>query len=246
MSVFDQYRREAWPYEYACTLHVKSLSGGVPSDPKVAEGWIRSKFTETDDRIRDRVMEAVVERRVQKTDAAVGENGVTVVSPAQELDDAIEQVDSTLHCNGFKRTPSGVLYIEGRQVKAAIKEGASVAVAGDKLKAKGWGKTNKGLQSFLAEHVCVVEDEIVLGVTEPTGVHQRFIHKILPGRGKISAIHYEEYVENVDVAFTVRTDFEFDERDWAMIWLTGGEQGLGASRSQGFGRYSVEQWDRID
>lgn len=152
-------------------------------------------------------------------------------------------VDAERHVNGFKRDEEG-LFIEGRQLKAAIKEAASVAVAGGKLRARGWGTTNKGIQGFLAEHVVVVEDKLHLGVMEPSGVHQRFIHKTLPGRGRISAIHYEEYVEDATIDFTVRTDFDFDERDWAMIWLTGGEQGIGASRSQGFGRYEVTAWER--
>ena len=30
-----------------------------------------------------------------------------------------------------------------------------------------------------------------------------------------------------------------------MIWLTGEQQGIGASRSQGFGRYEVTGWERL-
>lgn len=47
------------------------------------------------------------------------------------------------------------------------------------------------------------------------------------------------------IAATVRTDYEFSEKEWAMIWLTGQEQGIGANRSQGVGRYTVTKWDLI-
>jgi hypothetical protein len=47
----------------------------------------------------------------------------------------------------------------------------------------------------------------------------------------------------VDIPFTVRTDWELSPEQWAMIWLTGQEQGIGASRSQGYGRYTVTKWE---
>lgn len=31
---------------------------------------------------------------------------------------------------------------------------------------------------------------------------------------------------------------------WAMIWLTGEQQGIGATRSQGYGRYTVTRWEQ--
>ena len=44
----------------------------------------------------------------------------------------------------------------------------------------------------------------------------------------------------------MKTDWKFTDEQWAMIWLTGEEQGVGGSRSQGFGRYQVTRWDRIE
>lgn len=102
---------------------------------------------------------------------------------------------------------------------------------------KSWGKTNKGLLGFIAEHVCVVEDRLHLGVTEPTGITQRFVHTF---RG--SGIQYEEYVADAVIDFTVLADWDFADEQWAMIWLTGEQQGIGATRSQGFGRYTVTHW----
>lgn len=226
MSKFDKYRKDAWPYEFAATIRVPAISGGVPADPKISEGWIRSKFDEKDALIHAMVADTMLEREV-------------------DFGEATKIVDAQQNVNGFKRNGHG-LYIEGRQVKAAIKEATSVAVAAGKIPMKNWGKTNKHLQGFVAEHVVVVEDEIPLGADEASGVHQRFIHKYDPSvKRRISAIHYEEYVENAEMNFTVRTDFNFKEKDWAMIWLTGEQQGIGASRSQGFGRYEVTRWESV-
>jgi hypothetical protein len=200
------------------------ICGGVPGNQKVAEGWIKSKLNDKDDIIRAMVFETMVERGIE------------------EMDDAAALVDANMHVNGFKSNGDG-LYIEGRQIKAGIKEAALIAVSSGNLNGRGWGKTNKGLRSFVAEHVVVVEDKIPLGATEPSGVQQRFIHKVTKS-GAVSAIHYEEYVEGATLDFTVRTDYDFSERDWAMIWLTAEQQGVGASRSQGFGRYEVTRWEK--
>lgn len=221
MSVFAKFKDEMYPYRFSGQLHVGVIAGGVPTDPNVAEGWLRTKLgKDKDDLIREKVAEVMVERAVT-------------------ADEATAIVNDTKHLNGFKRDESG-LYIEGRQLKAALKEAASIAVAAGKLGSRGWGRTNKGLLSYLAEHVFVVEDRLYLGVTEPTGVAQRFVHTF---RG--TGIQYEEFVEDAKVDFTVISDHDFSAKDWAAIWLCGEQNGIGASRSQGFGRYEVTRWDRI-
>lgn len=219
-SVFAQAKLDHFPFRYAGQLTVGTIVGGTPTDPKVAEGWLRTKLGGTDDRIREMVAETMVER------------GVTAA-------EATEIVNINQHLNGFKRDEKG-LYIEGRQLKAALKEAASCAMAVDKLKSKGWGKTNKGLLNFMAEHVFVVEERLYLGVTEPTGVNQKFVHTF---RG--SGIQYEEFVTDAVIDFTVIADHAFSPSDWAAIWTSGEQQGIGASRSQGYGRYDVTRWDTL-
>jgi hypothetical protein len=221
MGVFDKYKQEMYPHRFAGQIHVGVIAGGIPTDPKVAEGWLKTKLgVDKDELIRQQVAETMVER------------GITA-------DEAAEVVNTNKHLNGFKRDENG-LYYEGRQLKAALKEAASVAVAAGKLTARGWGKTNKGLLSYLAEHVFVVEDRLHLGVAEPTGIAQRFVHTF---RG--SGIQYEEYVEDAKVDFTVISDHDFSAKEWAAIWTCGEQQGIGASRSQGYGRYEVTRWDRL-
>jgi hypothetical protein len=214
-SVFAKYQARAYPYVFSIELHIPCIAGGTPTDPKVAEGWLKTKLVGRDDLIREAVAEVMVER------------GVTA-------EEATKLVDINKHLNGFRRDESG-LYIEGRQAKAMIKEAANVRWPKDR-----WGPSNKGTLSFFPEHVFVQEDHIPLGVSEPSGVMQRFVHT---WRG--SGIQYEEYVDDAKISFTVATDFKFSEEQWALLWLTAEQQGLGASRSQGYGRFEVRKWELV-
>lgn len=237
--VFSRYDQESYEYRFQVTLDVGVLVGGVPSDPKVAEGWLRSKLQESDDRIREMVAEVMVEREVDAETAA------KIVNEMKNL-------------NGFKRTPDGVLFIEGRQVKAALKEAASIAVSAGKVQMIGWGSTRKWLTKFLPEHVFVIEETIpvfqrfplddgsedefsYVPVTAATGINQQFVHT---HRG--SSIQYQEFIRDAVVKFTVITDHNFTTKDWGMIWTTGERNGLGASRSQGYGTYAVTAWEAVE
>lgn len=215
-SVFAKpsYQAAAYPNRFVGELLIATVAGGTPTDPKVAEGWLRTKLADKDDLIRDAVAEVMVERGV-------------------DAETASQIVSTNRHLNGFKRDDSG-LYIDGRQLKACIKEAACVRWPSER-----WGPTRKGTKSFFAEHVFVTEDRLPLGVSEPTGVMQRFVHTF---RG--NGIQYEEYVENAKVSFSVISDHDFKAQEWAMLWLTAEQQGLGASRSQGFGRFEVTRWDK--
>lgn len=218
-SAFATYTDDAWPHRFTGTITVRNLAGGVPTDPKVAEGWLRTKLADKDDLIREAVAQTMVER------------GVTA-------DEAAKLVDTNKHLNGFKRNEHG-LYIEGRQLKAAIKEAAGVARAAEKLKPK-WGATNKGVLGFVAEHIMVVEDVLQLDVTEASRVLQSFPKNPRTGQ---TGIQYTEIINEASFDFTIISDYKFADQEWAMLWLTGEQQGIGASRSQGFGRYEVTRWD---
>lgn len=225
-SVFAQHIPQAWPYCYAGTLHIARLAAGVPSDPNVAEGWLRTKLAPKEDLLREMIAEVMADMSVT-------------------ADEAARIVDKRKHLNRFHQDPErgGELYIEGRQLKAAIKEAVSVAVTVGKIPIKVANiKTTKMIWGFVAEHIQVVEDRLYLGVTKPADVHQSFPENKKAG---VRGIQYTEICRDVKADFTVITDHEFSDRDWAMLWLTGEQQGIGASRSQGFGRYEVTRWERI-
>jgi hypothetical protein len=217
-SVFAKYIPQAYPYNFRVVLKVGRIAGGTPTDPKVAEGWLKTKLVDSkDDLLREQVAEVMMERGVSTEEAA-------------------KVISKEKHLNGFKRElETGELYIEGRQVKAMIKENANIRWPKER-----WGPTRKGTLSFFAEHVFVPEDHVGLGVSEPSGVNQRFVHTF---RG--SGIQYEEYVDDAELSFTVTTDYDFQAQEWAMLWLTAEQNGLGASRSQGYGRFDVVDWKKI-
>lgn len=216
MSAFAKYETKNYPHRFTISLSVATIAGGTPTDPKVAEGFLKTKLAAKDDLIREAVAEIMIER------------GVTA-------DEAVGIVNTNKHLNGFKRDELG-LYIEGRQLKACIKEAANVAMSVGKLPAR-WGNTKKGILGFVSEHIFVVEDRLHLGVSEPTGIMQRFVHTF---RG--AGIQYEEYIEDAKITATIETDYDFKEEEWAALWLTAQRQGIGATRSQGFGRFVVTDW----
>jgi hypothetical protein len=251
IGVFDSMLAKSFPYRFNGQLTVKTIAGGVPSDPRVAEGWLKTKMgLDKEEQLQKAVAEVMVER------------GIT-------LEEATEQVNKFKNLNGFKRlvepmgpdeqdvaaytvdTVAGQLYIEGRQLKAAIKEAISVAAAVGKVDLKGWGLTRKWINAFAAEHLFIVEDRLPLYVydengdlqpaTEPTDVVQRFVKNKMGQMG----ISYEEYIDEAIVHFTLSSDNNFDNEFYGMLWTTGEQQGLGASRSQGFGRYKVTRWEKI-
>jgi hypothetical protein len=222
-SVFADWRTKSYPFTFQGELLVGTLVGGVPSDKDIARGWIESSMKDKESnqqRIQELVAQTMVERNVTQAEA-------------------VEIVNDLKNLNGFKKDPERGLFIDGRQLKAALKEAVSVAVAAGKLEMTGWGSTRKWLTNYFPEHVFVMEERLYLGVEKPTDVFQQFVHT---HRG--SSIQYQEYVESVTIQFTVVTDHDFTDKDWAMIWTTGEMNGLGASRSQGYGTYQVTRWEK--
>lgn len=234
-SVFADIRDRSFKYRYHGTIEVGTLVGGIPSDPNVARGWLETKLktSTTEERIQQMVSEVMVERKVTAAEA-------------------LDIVNTKKNLNGFKRAMStdnvdleGVLYYEARQLKAALKEAVSVAVAADKIKQQGWGTTRKWISGFFPEHVFILEEKLYLRhrdgtpVIEPTDILQQFVHTRFG-----SSIQYQEYVTDVQFNFTVVADYLFTDQDWGMIWTTGELNGLGASRSQGYGTYKVIKWEK--
>jgi hypothetical protein len=244
-NVFRAYQDEIYKYKFDGRIVVDQLMGGTPSDPKVAEGWLKTKMgLDKDTIIQNAVAEVMAQRNVTEGEA-------------------LKEIDSKRHLNGFKRErcpncpEKGLcggthpLIIEGRHMKAMLKEAASVARSVNNLPAR-MGSTNKGVLSFVAEHVIVVEKTLIVGVKdhatgkvvdaiEPTDILQSFPKNPIT---KQTGIQYCEFVENAHIDFTVVSDYDFTEQEWAAMWITGGNQGIGASRSQGYGRFEITKWDR--
>lgn len=227
-SVFAKAKAHLWKYNYAVSFAITDFVAGLPSNPRVAEGWLRMRLQGND--VALRVM-------VEQTMAETGTG----------FDESVEKTISNLGnlLTVFKRQ-NGNLVFDGKNVKAAIKEAYMVALAAGHFgEKKKWGKTGKGLKSFTAEHIMVPDRFITIchldgtPFTEPTRIQQRFVHG--PNG---PAITYEEVCDPCMLNFNIRSDWDFGN-EWEAAMVTGEEQGIGACRSQSFGRYSVTRFDKI-
>jgi hypothetical protein len=220
VSVFAKYHRKYYPYLYNATISVQNIAGGVPSDPKVAEGWLRSKVKLNDEVIREAVAATMLERNIDR-------------------DAAIEIVNANKSLNGFRRDAKG-LYIPGHYVKACIKEAVSIAVNAGNLPSRGWGTTGKGSKEWIPEHIFCINDRLHFGADEPDDIEQTFVH-VWNGNG----IKYEEIMTMVELDFQIETDYKVTDAQWQAIWETGQNNGIGASRRLGHGKFSMTRWEQV-
>lgn len=216
---------------YACTIQLRGkLLGGIPKSPDIIEGWLRSKAgINEDEEVRQAMLRTLVELGAE-------------VSPDmsyEQLEEASKKLAAIKQTNGFKRD-NGSLVIEDRQLKALIKEAVNILYAGER-----WGKTKKGPRNFTAERVFVQPAMIPLGRTEPDGIELMMVHASTP-QGPRSSLSYHEYVENALITFEVMAlRNEIEPQQWAEIWVLAQENGLGACRSQSYGRFDVVSWETI-
>ena len=134
---FAKYAADAWPYRFRWAARVTDLHGGTPRNPDVVRSWLAAKAGWTDE---------------QQIDAEVAK--IFALDPEAPDEQVAAEAAGNLadrRVNGFRRDEHG-LYLEGRCLKACIKEGASIARATLKI-GKRWGDTGKGVHAFVAEHV---------------------------------------------------------------------------------------------
>lgn len=229
MGVFDEKAGDLFA-RYQATLQFRDrLVGGVPKRADVMYGWIRTKAGVED-----------VEEIRQMMLRTLGELGVEVPEGAtfEEMEKASVSVAQKSGV-GFKRDDQG-LYIEDRQVKAAIKEATNVLFAGDR-----WGPTKKGPKSFVAERVFVNPSHIYLDRREPDGV-EMFVGHVNGPRGPQSNLTLYEYVERpvVTIELKVLRD-SVEAQNWPQLWVFMQENGIGALRSQSYGRFDVVDWKKL-
>lgn len=204
------------------------LLGGIPKSPDIIEAWLRSKAGITnEEEIRQATLRTLIDLGAE-------------VSPEMSYDElasASKSLAAIKSTNGFKRDEDG-LYIEDRQLKALIKEAVNILYAGDR-----WGKTKKGPRSFTAERVFIQPPKIHVGRAEPDGIELMMVHASTP-MGPRNSLAYHEYIEGARLSFSVQVlRDEILPENWAEIWVLAQENGLGACRSQSYGRFDVIKWE---
>jgi len=212
-------------------LHVKNrIVGGTPTNPKLIEGWLKANMPEVTEDERAKLAATTLE----------------------QVKDVVEE-ESKAMWTTFKKDVTGVLFIEGRQVKAAFKEAANIlreALIKQDKKGKPDEKKNRftGFKSKLAERLFVEEERIFLirpgigPVTKPSGTEERPIH-VMTAMGERTALKRYDYVSDVDLTFTVRwlDDGLMDDELLTVLLDYMGWNGLGADRSQGEGLFEVKE-----
>lgn len=222
------------------------IMGGIPKDPKIIEGWLRSKTGVTS----EEEIKQMVLRTLEESGAEVRPD-----MTFEELEAAASKIAGVKNTNGFKVTepgPGGKLYIESRYIKACLRECVNIEYAGERM-----GPTRKGAKAFFAERAFVNPDKIVLNHIggagkvvpigpQPDGV-DLFIGHVTGPKGPQSTLTYHEYVINPVIDFEVMVSHDcVGADDWAAIWVNAQEIALGALRSQGFGRFDVLAWKCIE
>lgn len=152
---------------------------------------------------------------------------------------------------GFKKTAEG-LFIEGRQVKACLK---TQAVNLD------YGTSRKGYRQVIDHGFVISPDRVYLmretdgklvHIPEPDGTEERVQH-ITDARGKRSCISKYDFVDDCFIDFTVevlcrkkkgaKEEMILDKKQIKDMLLLAERDGLGACRSQGFGRFRVVEFE---
>lgn len=207
------------------------VMGGTPKRPDVIEAWLRKNTGVTEQ-----------DELLMMTRRTLAEQGIEVAENAT-MDDMIAASKSMAverNTNGFKFDATTGLYIETRQIKAGLKECVNILFAGER-----WGRTFKGPKNYLAERVYVEGDTVPLGRMQPDGI-EMIIGHINGPQGEKSTLTYHEYVLRATCSIVVASLEDCITTDqWSAIWQLSMDNGFGALRSQGHGRYDVTAITRL-
>ena len=136
----------------------------------------------------------------------------------------------------FKRDAQG-LYYEGRTVRGHLKDCA--------LQVQGFYPAVKNFRAKFVNRVYIQDDKIRLLregqlVTVIDGTETRFI-QVMTRQGPRSAIKYLDYVDQPHLTFVVQImdDGVIKLEHLQTVLDYGSMHGMGAERSQGWGRYTV-------
>ena len=201
-SVFKKAHDKVFTYRRVQIQFENKLMGGTPKDPNIIAGFIRTKGTMRDvgyqvtpDMSLEELMVAQNERpnlslEQLAMEEKIKENDERIV----EISERVADLKNTV---GFKFDENG-LYIEGRAIKAAIKESANIMFGGERA-----GPTRKGFKNYVAERIVVVEDKVYLNRTEPDGV-ETFTGHVTGPQGPRSTLTRYEYVEKPILTFHLK------------------------------------------
>jgi hypothetical protein len=207
---------------YRVTIKIRDrICGGMPRNPDLIKTWVESTTGHADE---------ISEKLIQ-------ENAELIVNAVAEK------------CwNGFPEDAEHGLFIPCRNIKACLKQSAQLL---------GIYKKNRGSKQILAEGMEVKGDSergdrVYLGKKEADGTDESAIH-VMTAQGPRTALRRMDYVTEPTLSFEIwvlktapQETRHIGEEQLVDILAHASENGLGASRSQGEGKFSVESFEKID
>ena len=184
------------------------LVGGIPRTEKLIDNWLAA-------------------RAPSKAPAGA----VSLVELAEQVAGEVDAQPEVMAV-GFKRQ-DGQVYIEGRQIKAMLKEAANILKGPQFLDVKN-------AMSKLAERVFVEPDKLFIAPLDAVKEEERPVH-VMTRLGPRTSLKRYEYVVGPFVEFRLRVlaDGIFGEEDLRTMLEYAQFNGLGADRSQGEGTFTL-------
>lgn len=237
---------------YRVTIEfLTQLEGGVPTNPDMIRNWIRARMKKAGRAVGDEELERLVQEHANKAPRLA------------EAETTEAMVADSLLWNTFARDVEGRPCFEARCVKAFFKENANILkdVLAAEAKAQGRGQKTKkdgsdgGSVYNTMYRAKVAEQLFVEGVYLPLmrrgepladvdGQAEKAVH-VMTMQGPRNALKRFDFIDPergpVSLAFDVRVlrDGVVTEHDLLRMLEHGQENGMGASRSQGCGRFKV-------
>lgn len=207
MEDIDKFHEELYDIWRVKIKFRDQLHGGIPAKEEVIKGWVESKIKKGEMKMTDEEAQKLIEQTGQE------------VASVQEEVEAGGCV--------FKVDKDEGLYIEGRQVKACLKEGFVMLGFIHKD-----AKKRKVTKQFLQHALHVDDDVILLGVEQPHGFEESVAHVVGP-RGPRACFKRNDYVEQVEIEFTVKhlKSAGLKDDDFKRVLVVTQDIGLGANRS---------------
>jgi len=240
---------------YRAEYHLDTIVGGTPKDPDTIKQWLKSRLE---------LGETEILAIADETIAAMGWTQADMGS--EQLDELVDVIAAKdTKGNSFKKVEllprggwrhltldeikdgkAGELVIEGRQIKAAIKEAAKSLYPGTQHWPNHPGAgTRKGLGEYMVERVEVIERYIPIGRKQPDIVGEQRIKHITGPQGKRSTINVVDLCEDVTIHFTVKVQDDFITGElWGELFEYMELGGIGADRARGDGRGALVKWTK--
>jgi len=219
----DRFNAERLYDRYRVQIQIRDrICGGMPKNPDLIKNWVEATTGHADE---------ISEKLIQ-------ENAELVVNEVAEK------------CwNGFPEDAKHGLFVPCRNIKACLKQSAQLL---------GIYKNKRGSKQIMAEGMEVKgnefegrSDRVYLGKKMPDGTDESAIH-VMTAQGPRTALRRMDYVTKPTLSFEIwvlktaaQETRHIGEEQLVEILTHAQENGLGASRSQGEGKFNVIEFQKI-